>query len=100
MQKSKILNQVQDLVRHDYIVILNLALKQVQGLRFQNPILEFDIHLILACLPRAWISCFEFMILLLCIEKEGIFEEDHKPSSVSLPTASRLVGMMVIYLGT
>ena len=24
-------------------VILNLALKQVQGLRFQNPILNFDI---------------------------------------------------------
>jgi hypothetical protein len=40
MPKSKILNQVQDLVRHDQRVILNLALKQVQGLRFQNPDLE------------------------------------------------------------
>ena len=30
-------------VRHDKNVILNLALKQVQGLRFQNPILTFDI---------------------------------------------------------
>jgi len=36
MPKSKILNQVQDLVRHDEGVILNL---------FQNPILNFDIHL-------------------------------------------------------
>jgi hypothetical protein len=36
MPKSKILNQVQDLVRHDQSVILNL---------FQNPILKFDIHL-------------------------------------------------------
>ena len=45
MPKSKILNQVQDLVRHDKNVILNLALKQVQGLRFQNPILNFDIDL-------------------------------------------------------
>ena len=32
-------------VRHDKNVILNLALKQVQGLRFQNSILKFDIHL-------------------------------------------------------
>jgi hypothetical protein len=32
--------------------------------------------------------------------KEEIFEGDHKPRSVSLPTASRLVGMMIIYLGT
>ena len=37
---SKILKQVQDPVRHDKRVILNLALKQVQGLRFQNLILE------------------------------------------------------------
>jgi len=34
MPKSKILNQVQDLVRHDKNVILN---------SFQNPSLEFDI---------------------------------------------------------
>jgi len=40
--KSKILNQVQDLVRHDKSVILNLV---------QNPILEFDIPLTFACLP-------------------------------------------------
>jgi len=32
-------------VRYDKNVILNLALKQVQVLRFQNPILKFDIHL-------------------------------------------------------
>jgi hypothetical protein len=32
-------------VRHDKNVILNLALKQVQVLRFQNPILKFDIYL-------------------------------------------------------
>jgi hypothetical protein len=32
-------------IRHDKNVILNLALKPVQGLRFQNPILDFDIHL-------------------------------------------------------
>jgi hypothetical protein len=42
MPKSKILNQVQDLVRHDQTVILN---------SFQNPALKFDIHLIFACLP-------------------------------------------------
>ncbi len=36
MPKSKILNQVQDLVRHDKGVILN---------SFQNPILDFDIRL-------------------------------------------------------
>jgi len=42
MFKSKILNQVQDPVRHDKRVILNLALKQVHGLRFQNLILELD----------------------------------------------------------
>jgi hypothetical protein len=36
MPKSKILNQVQDLVRHDKSVILNLV---------QNPVLEFDIYL-------------------------------------------------------
>jgi len=36
MPKSKILNQVQDLVRHDNNVILN---------SFQNPILEFCIFL-------------------------------------------------------
>jgi len=36
MPKSKILNQVQDLVRHDKSVILN---------SFQNLILGFDIHL-------------------------------------------------------
>jgi hypothetical protein len=37
-------------VRHDKSVILNLALKQVQGLRFQNLVLEFDIPLRLAYL--------------------------------------------------
>jgi hypothetical protein len=45
MPKSKILNQVQAPVRHDNYVILKLALKQVQGLRFQNPFLKFDIDL-------------------------------------------------------
>ena len=44
MPKSKILNQVQDLVRHDNSVILN---------SFQNPISDFDIHLTLACLREA-----------------------------------------------
>jgi hypothetical protein len=42
MPKSKILNLLQDLVRHDKSVILN---------SFQNLILKFDIHLTLACLP-------------------------------------------------
>ncbi len=42
MPKSKILNQVQDLVRHDHNVILNSV---------QNPVLNFDIHLTSACLP-------------------------------------------------
>ncbi len=32
-------------VRHNQVVILNLVLKQVHGLRFQNSILEFDIPL-------------------------------------------------------
>ncbi len=41
MPRSKILDQVQDLVRHDKPVILNLVLKQVQGLRFQNLVSEF-----------------------------------------------------------
>ena len=40
-------------VRHDKGVILNLALKPVQGLRFQNPFLKFDIHLAFACLREA-----------------------------------------------
>ena len=35
-------------VRHNQIVILNLALKPVQGLRFQNLIFEFDIPLAFA----------------------------------------------------
>jgi hypothetical protein len=38
MPKSKILNQVQDLVCRDQDVILN---------SFQNPILDFNIHLTL-----------------------------------------------------
>jgi len=32
-----------NLVRHDRRVILNLALKPVQGLRFQNLALEFEL---------------------------------------------------------
>jgi len=32
-------------VRHDNKVIQDLALKKVQGLQFQNPILKFDIPL-------------------------------------------------------
>jgi hypothetical protein len=44
MPKSKILNQVQDLVRHDKHVILNL---------FQNPFSNFDIQLTFACLREA-----------------------------------------------
>ena len=38
-------NEMPKQVRHDQSVILNLALKQVQGLRFQNPILKFVVHL-------------------------------------------------------
>jgi hypothetical protein len=34
----------------DKNVILNLTVKQVQDLRFQNDILNFDIHLAFACL--------------------------------------------------
>jgi hypothetical protein len=40
-------------VRHDKNVIPDLAVKQVQGLRFQNDILSFDIHLAFACLREA-----------------------------------------------
>jgi hypothetical protein len=40
-------------VRHDKGVILNLALKPVQGLRFQNSFLTFDIPLTFACLREA-----------------------------------------------
>jgi hypothetical protein len=45
MVKSKILNQVQDLVWYGQILILKLTVKQVYGLRFQKPILGFDIPL-------------------------------------------------------
>jgi len=41
-------------VRHDRDVILDLALKPVQGLRFQNPFLKFDIYLGFVCLPVGW----------------------------------------------
>jgi hypothetical protein len=46
-------NEMPKQVRHDKNVILNLALKQVQGLRFQNPFLNLDIHLTFACLREA-----------------------------------------------
>jgi len=38
-------NEMPKQVRHDKNVMLNLTLKEVQGLRFQNSILKFDIHL-------------------------------------------------------
>jgi stringent starvation protein B len=41
----QITNEMPKQVRHDEAAILNLAFKQVQGLRFRNPILSFDIPL-------------------------------------------------------
>jgi hypothetical protein len=38
-------NEMPKQVRHDNKVIQDLALKKVQGLQFQNPILKFDIPL-------------------------------------------------------
>jgi len=43
--KTQSSNEMPRQVRHHYNVILNLALKQVKGLRFQNLILELNIHL-------------------------------------------------------
>jgi hypothetical protein len=42
----QISNEMPEQVRHAKSVILNLALKQVQGLRFQNPVLNFDIGIL------------------------------------------------------
>jgi stringent starvation protein B len=41
--KAQSSNEMPNQVRHDHDVILNLALNRVQGLRFQNLILDFDI---------------------------------------------------------
>jgi len=49
--KAQSSNEMPKQVRHDRDVILDLALKPVRGLRFQNPFLKFDIYLGFVCLP-------------------------------------------------